>query len=204
MELRRLPLCSLLLPSFLCIGCAPIPVALYVADATQGKIIDYACSINKGVPEGIEVEMQGLHAQVKLVQAFSQGYLEVRLDVPPGMTVQLDDATATITRADGRPALSAQYPNISLVDSPGINSFSGSPALAKYMVPVRTPLVGGRMVIGRQAWDKHYWMAARFGMQEASDVSVTLPDFTINGTPAQFPVLRFHRELFVLLAPFNC
>ncbi|MEJ8847764.1 hypothetical protein [Variovorax rhizosphaerae] len=204
MNLRKLRLGALLLPGILCIACAPIPVSLYVADAAQGKTIHSSCSINKSVPEGIEVDLQGLQAQVKLVQAFSNGYLEVRLDVPPGMTVQLDDATVTIVRGNGRPPLEARYPNISLVDTPGINSFSGSPALAKYMVPVRTPLVGGSTVIGRQVWNKHYWMAARLDTEGAPEVSVTLPDLTINGLPARFPALRFHRELFVVLAPFNC
>ena len=204
MNLRRLGLGALLVPGFLCIGCAPVPVSLYVADATQGKTIHSSCSINKSVPEGIEVDLRGLHAQVKLVQAFSNGYLEVRLDVPQGMTVQLDDATVTIVRGNGRSPMEARYPNISLVDAPGINSFSGSPALAKYMVPVRTPLIGGRSVIGRRVWNNHYWMAARLDTEGARDVSVTLPGLTINGSPARFPALRFHRELFVVLAPFNC
>ncbi|MEJ8853242.1 hypothetical protein WKW79_01605 [Variovorax robiniae] len=204
MNLRKLRPGALLLSAFLCIGCAPVPVPLYVADASQGKAILSTCSINKGVPEGIEVALQGLQAQVKLVQAYSNGYLEVRLDVPPGMTVQLDDAAVTIDLGNRRPPLEVRYPNISLVDTPAVNSFNGSPALAKYMVPVRTPLVGGRMVIGRQVWNKHFWMAARLDTEGARDVSVTLPDLTINGLPVRFPALRFHRELFVVLAPFNC
>ena len=49
----------------------------------------------------------------------------------------------TLDRHDGRPPVEARYPNISLVDSPAVHSFDTPPALARYMVPVQTPMVGG-------------------------------------------------------------
>jgi len=204
MNARALRFAATLLTGIVCTACAPIPAPLYVADAGPGRIVYSTCAINKNVPDGIEIELQGLRAQVMLVQAHSRGYVEVRLDVPQGMTVQLDDDLVKVDLRDGRPPLEARYPNISLVDTPNVNSFSGSPALARYMLPARTPLIGGRMVIGNQAWDKHYWMAGRVDTDGAREVSITLPEMTINGTPARFPELRFHRELFVILAPFNC
>jgi len=205
MNMRRLHLLLAALPtSLLGTACAPVPMLLYVPDATQGKTVYSACAINKNVPDSLELDLQGLHAQIKLVQTYSRGYLEVRLDVPQGMTVQLNDGIVKVDREDGRPPLEARYPNISLVDTPSINSFSGSSALAKYMVPVRTSLVGARMVIGKQAWNKHYWMAARIDTEGARDVTVTLPGFTINGAPTSFPALRFNRDLYIVLAPFNC
>ena len=185
-------------------ACAPIPTTVYAADSAQGKLLFSTCAINKNVPGGIELELDGVLAQVKLDQAFSRGFVEVRLDVPPNRTVQLLGDVVAVDRHDGREPIEAHYPNISLVDAPSINSFNGSPALAQYMLPVQTPMVGGAMVIGRQVWPKHYWMAARVDTEGARAVTVTLPRMIINGTPARFPDLHFHRKFVIVLAPINC
>ena len=101
--------------------------------------------------------------------------------------------------------MEARYPNISLVDASGINSFSGSPALAKYMVPVRTPLIGGRSVIGRRVWDVQCKVRVVVGPVGAEDFYALLP-----GGHARRPVeelvrlylgLELDAEVRVLVEP---
>ncbi len=196
---------AVLTASWAATACVPIPVHLYAADPAQGKLLFSACAINRNVPDGIELRVEGVSAQVKLRQAFSPRFVEVRIDVPPGRRVQLQSDVVSIDRHDGRPAVEARYPNISLVDSPGIHSFDTPPALVQYMVPVQTPMVGGAMTAGtRRMESQHFWMAARVDTQGARDVTVTLPNMLIDDIPARFPILEFHSSLSVVLAPLNC
>ncbi len=121
------------------------------------------------MPDGIELQIGGVLAQVKLKQAVSHEFVEVRLDVPTNKTVQLRSAVVEIDLHDGRPPIEARYPNISLVDSPDMHSFDTPPALARYMAPVRTPMVGDTATTGNREWPKHYWMAARVDIERESE-----------------------------------
>ncbi len=185
-------------------ACVPIPTPIYSADPAQGKLLVSSCALNMNVPDGIELQVDGVLAQVKLNQHISRGYVEVRLDVPPGKTVQWQSDLVSIYLHDGRLPVQARYPSISLVDNPAINSFDTPPALAQYMVPAQTPMVGGSIEIGSLLSPKHFWMAARIDTGRASTATVTLPAMTVNGTPARFPALEFRRSVLVVLAPLNC
>jgi len=195
---------SSLLAAMATTACVPLVVPLYSADPAQGKVLFSDCAITKNTPDGIELQIDGVLAQVKLQQAVPRGFVEVRLDVPTNKTVQLQSDVVEIDLHDGRPPVEARYPNISLVDSPGVNSFDTPPALARYMVPVQTPMLGGASTMGGRVWLKHYWMAARVDTEGAPAVTLTLPGMIIDGTPARFPDLNFHRGLFVVVAPLNC
>jgi len=195
---------SLLMAAIATTACVPLVVPRYSADPAQGKTLFSDCAINKNMPDGIELQIDGVLAQVKLQQAVSRGFVEVRLDVPTNKTVQLQSDVVEIDLHDGRPPLEAHYPNISLVDSPGMHSFDTPPALARYMVPVQTPMVGGAVTTGNRESPKHYWMAARVETDHADAVSITLPGMLINGIPVHAPKLNFHRGLFAMLAPLNC
>lgn len=185
-------------------GCVPVPAPIYAPDPAQGRPLFLSCAINKSVPGGIELQVDGVLAQVDLNQRSSRGYVEVRLDVPPGKTVRWQSDLVSIVLHDGRPPVQARFPNISLVDSPAINSFDTPPALAQYIVPVQTPMVGGSIPLGTRLWPRHFWMAARVDTGRAPTVTVTLPDMTVNDVPARFPALDFHRSVFVVLTPLNC
>ena len=185
-------------------ACVPLVVPRYSADPAQGKPLFSSCAINKNVPDGIELQIDGVQAQVKLQQAVPRGFVEVRLDVPTNKTVQLQGDVVEIDLHNGRPPIEARYPNISLVDSPGMHSFDTPPALARYMVPVQTPMLGGAITAGDREWPKHYWMAARVDTEGADAVTITLPGMLINGLPVQAPKLNFRRSLFAVLAPLNC
>jgi hypothetical protein len=195
---------SSLMAALAATACVPLVVPTYSASPAQGKALVSDCAINENVPDGIELQIDGVRAQVKLKQAVSRGFVEVRLDVPANKTVQLQSDVVAIDLHDGRPPIEARYPNISLVDSPGVHSFDTPAALARYMVPVQTPMPGGAVVIGNREWPKHYWMAARVDAKRADAVTITLPGMLINGVPFRFPALNFRRNVSAILAPFNC
>ena len=186
------------------VACVPLLVPVYAANPAQGKVLFSSCAIDKTVPDGIELQIDGVRAEVRLQQAVSRGFVEVRLDVPAHKTVQLQSDVVEVDLHDGKPPVEARYPNISLVDSPGKHSFDTPPALARYMVPVQTPMPGGAAATGNRDWPRHYWMAARVDTERADVVTVTLPGMLIDGAPARLPELVFRRSLFATLAPLNC
>jgi hypothetical protein len=195
---------SLLAAALATTACVPAVATLYSPDPAQGKVLYSDCTANKNVPDGIELQIGGVVAQVKLEQAFSRRFVEVRLDVPEDRTVRLQRDVVEIDLHDGRPPVEAHYPNISLVDSPGVHSFDTPPALARYMVPVDTPLLGGTRMTGNRAWPRHYWMAVRVDTAQAEAVTITLPGMLVNGVPARFPALDFRRSRVAMLVPLNC
>lgn len=187
-----------------CAACAPIPLHVYVADGLDGSLEYSTCSFNKHVPVAVTVARGGVRSRVSLVQADTRGFVEVRFDVPDGKTLILKDSVVRVDRRDARPVLEATIPNISKVDTPSINSYSDLPALKALMLPVGTPLEGGRLVIGKSSWDRHYWIAARVDTEAADEVWVTLPPLTVNGVPASLPEIHFQRKLVVAVALINC
>ena len=195
---------SLLMAAMASTACVPMVVPLYSADPAQGKALFSDCTIDKSMPDGIELQIDGVLAQVKLKQAASRAVVEVRLDVPKNRTVQLQSDVVEIDLHDGRPAIEAHYPNISLVDSPGMHSFDTPPALVRYMVPVQTPMIGGAMKTGNREWPKHFWMAARLDTVRADAVTIRLPGMLINGVSVRPRELDFRRRLVPILAPLNC
>ena len=195
---------SLLTAAMATTACVPLAAPLYSADPAQGKVLFSHCTVNKNVPDGIELQIDGVVAYVKLEQAFSRRFVEVRLDVPANTTARLQSDVVAIDLHNGRPSIEAHYPNISLVDSPGVNSFDTPSALAQYMVPVHTPMIGGAMMMANRTWPRHYWMAARVDTERAEAVTITLPGMLINGVPARFPELDFRRSLFAMVVPLNC
>ena len=104
----------------------------------------------------------------------------------------------------GRPPIQARYPNVSLVDSPGMHSFDTPAALARYMVPTQAPMVGSTTVSGNQQWPRHFWMAARVDTERAEWVTLTLPGMLVDGVPVTLPGLDFRRSRYAVMAPLNC
>ncbi len=185
-------------------ACAPVPMHFYVADEAAGSLVYSTCSFNKHVPLAVSLEREGVRAIVKLVEQDTRGFVEVRFDVPPGKTLVFRDHVVRIDRRDSRPVLEASIPNVSKVDTPHINSYSELPGVRKLMLPVGTPLEGGRIVMGPMSSDRHYWIAARVDAEAADDVWVTLPSITVNGAPADLAEIHFKRRLLVAVATINC
>jgi hypothetical protein len=186
-------------------GCVPLLLTGWVAEPGQGPPVYSACTLDNSVPDAISVPVQGLHALVSLRQGSSRAFVEVRFDVPPGLTLVLDDDLIEVRTAAAGPARQVRFPNVSLVDGPIVNSYSTSSAIAPFQLPVRTPLVGGRTVIQGAAWDRHFWIAAPLAELPATDeLWITLPGFTVNATPARIPALHYRQRRLLVAAPLNC
>ena len=186
-------------------GCVPLLLTGWVADPGQGTPVHSACTLDNTVPDAVSVPVQGLRALASLRQGGSRAFVEVRFDVPPGLTLMLDDDLIEVRTAAAGPARQVRFPNVSLVDGPIVNSYSTSSAIAPYQVPVRTPLVGGRTVIQGAAWDRHFWIAAPVAERPLPDALwITLPGFTVNATPARIPALHYRQRRLLVAAPLNC
>ena len=187
-----------------CAACAPVLSSVYVGDATQGEVVHSTCALNKHVPQALAIDRQGIHALVSLYERGPWHYVEARFDVPPGLTLALQDDKVRIDGRDGSAARVATIPNVSQVDAPSINSYNDAPAMRALMLPVLAPLPGGRVGLGSVMSDRHYWTVARFDGALADDVAITLPPMTVDGKPLDLPPLRFHRDRIVIVALINC
>ncbi len=181
-------------------ACVPLATHVYVADATAGRLVHSSCTLDRDVPDGIEVERGGVRAIVRL-GPFSRT-IEARYDVPPGRTLVLTSDRFRIDPRDGRPVSDAVFPRISRVDAPARNY--DNPYVQSAMVSIGAPLEGGISGpgAGSESW-KHYWIAAPLDV-DAREVVVTLPAATVDGASIAFPDIRFERRFLVAMAPLNC
>ena len=185
-------------------ACVPVPMHVYVADGTVGSLVYAECSLNHHVPVAVRMAQQKVHALVSLVQTGTMRHVEVRFDVPPGKTLTLQADGVRVDRRTSQPVLEARIPNVSRVDTPAVNSYRELPALKEQMLPVRAPLVGGRIEMGSRSSDRHYWIAARVDTEGADDVWVTLPALTVNDVAVAFPEVHFQRRLIAAVFVINC
>lgn len=63
---------------------------------------------------------------------------------------------------------------------------------------------GGRLQMGSNSSDKHYWIAAPFEDLSADDVWITLPELLVDGVPTKFEEIHFVRRFAIGLGTFNC
>jgi hypothetical protein len=187
-----------------CAGCAPVPQRLYVADAPDGELVYASCPLNKHVPVGVAFERDGVHLQVSLSKYAGRDYVEVRFDIPDGRTIVLQSGTVQVRRDASSLAQESVFPNVSLVDTPIVNSYSGGPLAEQWRLPIDAPLVGARFVDGPLTWDKHFWLATYVATASADDVWVSLPAFTINGRPANLAPIHFRSKRVIIIALINC
>jgi len=174
---------------------------VYVAEPAAGTPVYERCSFNPRVPIGVQVERAGVRAIVSVTWHFGRGYVEAQYDLPPGTTIVLQDNAVMLDRRDGRPAEALRFPGVSPAGPASNSDRPESTALRKLMLPVETPLVGGR---SGPSWNKHYWIAARLGADPTGDVWITLPPFTIDGTPERLPEIHFSRRWMIAVVGPNC
>jgi hypothetical protein len=175
-----------------CVACMPLPRQLFVPEGTGGLVRYTTCS-NKGVPDSIEFDIQGMKLDVR-VAAITDGrhYLEARFEVPNGKVVQLQGDRVTYLWANRRPGSEGVFEKISLA---GGNIFAvEQPALQPYMKPVSEPMVGRR----------NFWLSTYVTPQPDGDFSVVLPPITVNGVVTALPEVFFRKGPFAVIAPLNC
>jgi hypothetical protein len=185
-----------------CGACAPVPQHRYVADVPKDSVVYASCPANKHVPVGALFTVDGVHATVGLFRAGNRDYVEVQFDVPPGTTLTLQSAVLKLTH--GTVTNDSVIPNVSIGNYRIEDRYSTNPAMQKDMPPATTPMVGGRVGEGEFESDKHYWLATYVDAAKADDVWITLPPFSINGTPERLDPIHFKRRLITIIAMINC
>ena len=181
-------------------GCVVFPTHVYVADAADGAPVYERCSLNPDVPVGVRVDRPGLQAIVSLVQERDGGFVAVRYDLAEHHTLQLLQDVITIDARDGQPPRSAPVPHV----NPSGPASHEPPAVLPGVLPVDATLQGARIRLGDVSFDRHYWIAGRFGGRIADDVRVTLPRFSLDAVPNELPAIHFSRRAMIARGLFNC
>jgi len=177
---------------------------VYAPDVPGGKVLYSTCTFNSHVPVGISIGAAGIEVMLSLAKHDGRDFAEARFDVPEGKTVVLQDSSVQLDTAEPRTSTRAEFPAVSLVDTPIVNLFSVVPAVRMQQLPTTAPLVGQRVTIGSLSSARHFWLATYVDTASADDVWLTLPRFTVNDIPASLPPLHFHRQTVVAIAVFNC
>ena len=185
-------------------GCAPLPMQVYVPNAPGGNVLFSPCTLNTHLPIGISVSAAGVEAVVSLAKHGGREYVELRLEIPEGKTLALQESTIQLDTADPQSSRRIELPAVSLVDTPIVNINSAVPDIRQRQLPTMAPLVGGQVVAGRLSSGRYFWLATYVETASAKDVWLTLPRVTINGVLSSFPQLHFHRQPVIAIALFNC
>jgi hypothetical protein len=190
--------------AFAAAGCAPVPTQVYVPDVPAGQVVYSTCPFNTHIPVGVALGVHGVDARVSLGRHDGRTFVELRLDVPEGTTVVLQDGRITLETIDPPGMTRAEFPVVSLVDTPIVNGVSRAEGADAWRQPITAPLVGRRMQAGSRSFNRHFWLAAYVDTASADEFWLGLPAFTINATPVSLPRLHFRRRTAVAVALLNC
>jgi len=177
---------------------------VYVPNALGGKVLYSPCTFNTHLPIAISVSTAGVEAVVSLAKHGGREYVEVRLEIPEGKTLVLQENSIQLDTADPQSSGRIEFPVVSLVDTPIVNIYSALPDIRPRQLPTTAPLVGGQVAAGLLSSGRYFWLATFVETASAKDVWLTLPRVTVNGVPSSFPQLHFHRQPVMAIALFNC
>ena len=161
------------------------------------------CALNSHVPSGLRFDLSGIDTLVYLGTHEGRGYIELRVDVPEGLTLQLESSLVKATTRGPDGVAGSDFPSVSLVDTPIVNAFSTVPDVRARQLPPTIALVGGRLQAGNRSSGLHYG-SPPIDVKSASEVVIMLPAFRINGTLSVPPRIHFKRQSMVGVATFNC
>ena len=181
-------------------GCVVVPTHVYVADAAAGMPVYERCSLTPELPMGVKVQRPHLQAIVSIVH--QQGDLvRVQFDIPEGTTLILRERTIRIDAKDGT---APRLGPIASINPVAPARYPETPVIQKLVMPVDAPMRGGRLQMGSNSSDKHYWIAAPLEDLPADDVWITLPELSVDGVPTKFEEIHFVRRFAIGLGMFNC
>jgi hypothetical protein len=193
--------CAALVAATSIAGCVVLPVHVYVPDAVEGAPIYESCSLTPDLPVGVKLERSGLHAIVSVAHSQGVNQVQVQFDVPEGLTLVLHGHVIAVDVRDGGAPRWATIPHINPV-APA--RYPETPAMQKLVLPVGTPMRGGRIDSGKLSSDRHYWIAAPVEGDLEGDIWISLPEFSVDDTPARFPQIKFTRRFTIGRGLFNC
>ena len=190
--------------ALLATGCAPLPMHVFVPVVDQQDIVYSTCAFNRHVPVGGTVAIGKAMGMVLVSSNEGRTYVEARLDVPLGTTLQFAGDAVTVAPADSSAAYQGRFPSISRADRPIVNSYSASPVMRELQLPMTAPMEGARVEAGSVAFNRHFWLAAYVETGGAKEFVVTLPVLVENGAIRHRVAMTFRGETVLGVALFNC
>jgi len=193
--------CAALFAAASTAGCVVLPTQVYVAGAAEGMPVSESCSLTPDLPAGVKLERSGVHAIVSIARSEGVNLVRVQFDVPEGSTLVLREHAIGIDARDGGVPRHATIPHI----NPAAPArYPETPVIQKLVLPVDTPLRGGRIHAGTLSSDRHYWIAAPVEGDLGREIWISLPELSVDGTPARFPEIKFTRNFTIGRGSFNC
>jgi hypothetical protein len=117
------------------------------------------------------------------------------------MTLVLREQAVGVDARDGGVPRRATIPHI----NPAAPArYPQTPVIQELVLPVDTPLRGGRIRAGTLSSDQHYWIAAPVERDLEREIWISLPQFSVDGTPARFAEIKFTRRFTIGRGLFNC
>ena len=182
-------------------GCVVLPTYVYLPDAAEDAPVYERCSMTPDLPAGVRLERSGLHAIVSIAHSQGVNQVQVQFDVPEGLTLVLREHAIAVDARDGGAPRRATISHINPV-APARDP--ETPVMQKLVLPVDTPLRGGRIEAGNLSSDKHYWIAAPVKGDLDGDMWISLPEVSVDGTSVRFPEIKFTRRFAIGKGLFNC
>lgn len=158
------------------------------------------CSLTPDLPVGVKLQRRHLEAIVS-VTSQQGGLVKVQFDIPDGTTVILRESTIRIDLKDGT---APRLGPIASINPVAPARYPETPVIQRLVLPVDAPMHGGRLQMGSNSSDKHYWIAAPSGDLSADDVWVSLPELSVDGLPTKLDEIHFVRRFAMGFGKFNC
>jgi hypothetical protein len=189
-------------------GCAPVPVAFYVGDASHGRLSYNSCTMGV-VPEGLFVARSGIEVLADIRTRGDAEVVYLRYDVGPGHRVRLARREIEADPHDGRGPRIGVIDAIDLLDRADPDGWKDNPARRAGLRPPEILMDDSQLpplATGARPFMpiRHYWAAARVLTGHADSLWLQLPELTLDGAPVVFTPIRFDRQVGLVLAPLNC
>jgi hypothetical protein len=190
-------------------GCAPMPVAFYVGQASDNGRLSYnTCSLGV-VPDGLLVAQSGIEILADIRAGGETEVVQLRFDVAHGHRVRLASRDVEVDPRDGSGSRIGVIDAIDMWDRSDPDGWKNNPARRAGLRPPELLMDGAQLpplTTGARPSSpvRHYWVATRVLTRHADSLWLKLPDLTVDGAPVVFDPIRFDRHVRVVMAPLNC
>jgi hypothetical protein len=189
-------------------GCAPLPVAFYTGDASQGRLLYGNCSLG-GVPEGLLLARSGIEILVDNRGQDDSAVVHLRYDVAHGHRVRLASREIAVDPRDGSGPRIGAIDAIDVSDRADPDGWKDNRVRRAGLRPPEILMDDAQLPplsTGPRPYMsiRHYWAAARIPTGHAHTLWLQLPELTVDGASVVFTPIRFDRHLRVAPAPLNC
>jgi len=192
-------------------ACAPWPREVVEASAPGGRTVASSCLFNGHVPEGVAVSAGDVELQVSARPAVQRDgtspagdlELELRLEVPAGVTVRFAQRPLKVEVAGPVHRTQATFLSVGRVASP-LQRPPPQALAGPVEQGLEMPLVGATRSVASGPSGRLFWLATRLETHAAAAVELRLPTLQVDGRAWQPPPITLRRRLVMGVALLNC